>query len=187
MTGLFQRVFGRQDPAQVAGANLTDAVMKQALSPGYYRQGLAEDSFEGRFAMAAMIGALTMRRLRSEGSAGMQVAEALGETLFDRFDYALREEGVGDSSIARKARKLGEEFYGFARALDGVLAGESRKTVPAGLADVLARNGLPGAPDRLAEHVLELESHLGDLPGAALLSGEVSWPQAGVALGSEPH
>jgi len=174
VAGILDWLKRKPDPAALAGARLCDAVIARARAPEPYLEGLADDTFEGRFAMSALYGALVMRRLRTAEPGGMAVAEKLSEALFDRFDYALREEGVGDASIARRARGLGEQFYGLARALDAVLGGAAASR--AGVADVLARNGLGGSQaDALAGRVLDEVVALEQCSDGDLLCGEVHW------------
>lgn len=157
------------------GRLLHDAVMAGALAPSLYLAGIAEDTFEGRFDMVSLHAILVMRRLRAIGERGRAVADSLYRALFDGLDYALREEGVGDSSIARKVRGHGEVFFGLARALDAAL------DVPApdeAVAGVLARNGIgQGDPAGALAYVLSIEARLADLPDASVLSGAIDWPE----------
>ena len=113
-------------------------IKKQALHPDLYLAGLAEDSLNGRFEQVAIHSAMVMRHLRDEGEDGRTVAQLLYEDVFSGFDYSLRETGVGDTSISRKVRKLGEHFFGLARGLDAAFAED---TVDA-LTDFANRNGL---------------------------------------------
>lgn len=160
---------------------LADAVVAQARQPDFYRTGLADDTFDGRFDLMALHGALMLRRLRAMGKGGGDLAEALGEALMDRVDYALREEGVGDTTIARKVRKRGEALYGLATALAGTLdSGGGPDAVEA----VLSRNGLGGrAPATLAAYALEAADRLDRCPDETLASGRADWPQTPVASG----
>ncbi|MEL6664433.1 MAG: ubiquinol-cytochrome C chaperone family protein, partial [Pseudomonadota bacterium] len=109
-----KRLFSKPDPKAEAAKRLADAVFAGARQPGLFLKGYARDDFDGRFQMAALHGGLVMRRLKVLGGEALVVSEKLGEALFDRFDYAYREEGVGDASIARKVRKLGERYFGLA-------------------------------------------------------------------------
>ena len=174
MAGLLSRLFQNRDPSADAGRSLCDQVIHKARSPEIYQTGLAPDTFEGRFAATSLYGGLLMRRLRDAGPDGARVSNHLSEALFDRFDYALREEGVGDATIARKVRKLGEEFFGLAKALDGVLSTETPST--AAVSDVLVRNGL-GGPDagRWSHHVLDVVARLEAQDDDVLLDGRVEW------------
>ena len=173
MTSLIQRLLGAKDPTRARAERLAETVMAAARRPGFYTAGLAEDTVEGRFAMVALHGALVIRHLRRLDDEAFHLAEKMGERLFDRFDYALREEGVGDHSIARRMRKLGEEFYGLARALDAALDDE----LDGALEAVLSRNGLGGAaPGQLAGYVRDADTGLAAAGGPVLMEGEIDWP-----------
>ena len=111
---------GRGDTAAARAAY--ECVMAAALDPSLYTGGVAADTFDGRFEMTALFASLAMRRLRHAGAPGRTLADALYRRLFSGFDYALREEGTGDATIAKKVRGLGERFYGLARAVDAGLA-----------------------------------------------------------------
>lgn len=114
-----------------------DAVTAEARIPEPFLKGWVSDTVYGRFNMVALVATLAMRRLRSLGGDGKAISSALSDLLFSDFDHALRENGVGDSSIARRIRKMGEEFFGLAKAVDQALdAGGAKKELTA----VLQRN-----------------------------------------------
>lgn len=96
-------------------------VLDGALRPSLYEHGVAADTFDGRFEQVALHGALLMRHLRRLEEPGRVLAQKLYEKIFSGFDHAYRETGVGDSSISRKVRGLGERFFGLARGLDQAL------------------------------------------------------------------
>lgn len=163
----------KRDPEREAAACLVAAVMTGARQPGLYLKGFAADDFDGRFQMAALHGGLVMRRLKQLEGDALVVSEKFGEVLFDRFDYAYREEGVGDASIARKVRKLGERYFGLARALDSALDGNEP------VEDVLSRNGLGGEDAKgLAAYAREVDDYLSDETRETLFAGKVDWPTA---------
>jgi len=153
--------------------HLYDQIMAAALSPELYRQGLAQDTLDGRFEQVALHASLVMRRLRDEDEPGRALAAGLQREVFSGFDYGLRETGVGDSTISRKVRALGERFYGLARGLDAAIGSDA----PNAMIDLIRRNGLaPDAEARLAEYLKSADQHLGDLDGETILSGQVDWP-----------
>ena len=92
-----------------------DAVTTEARLPEPFLKGWVTDTIYGRFNMVTLIATLAMRRLRMAGGDGRALSKAFSELLFSDFDHALRENGVGDSSIARRIRKMGEEFSGSQR------------------------------------------------------------------------
>lgn len=169
---LFER-FRPQGRRRQARA-LTDAVMTQARQPAFYRNGQSVDTLDGRFFLVALHGGLVHRHLRREGRAGANAARRMGESLFDRFDHALREEGVGDSSIARKMRARAEAFYGIARALDAALDADTGSP----LDQLVARHAPPGA-DRagdLADYLRAADATLAETQRDLLLDGQLTWP-----------
>ena len=165
--------FKRSDPLKGAAERLRQKVFEGALAPPLYSGGWAEDTTDGRFVMVALHGSLVLRRLKAVEGTGASLAKRLGELIFDRLDYGLREEGVGDSSIARKIRKLGERFYGLANAMDEAFDTPSSRAVD----DVIFRNiadGTRGAG--LSSYSVEANQRLSSLSDDALLSGEWTWP-----------
>lgn len=165
---ILKSLFGDREPPETGRAY--DCVMSAALDPALYQLGLAEDTFDGRFAMVTIHAALVMRRLRECGEEGRALADALYKKVFSGFDYALREKGTGDATIAKKVRRLGESFFGLARALDAAL---SNSATSGTLETVLERNGI--SPD-LAEHVANIDKSLASQDDQAVLAGEFAWP-----------
>ena len=150
-----------------------DAVTAEARSPEPYLKGWISDTIYGRFHMVALVATLAMRRLRAKGREGQNLSKAFSELLFSDFDHALRENGVGDSSIARRIRKMGEEFYGLAKAIDAAL----EMGGPQGeVAAVLKRNIQPDQEKAmlLADHVVKLSERVDQLSDEEILAGPES-------------
>jgi cytochrome b pre-mRNA-processing protein 3 len=147
-----------------------DAVTAEARSPEPYLKGWVSDTIYGRFNMVALVATLAMRRLRAEGREGQKLSKAFSELLFSDFDHALRENGVGDASIARRIRKMGEEFYGLAKAVDAALEVGGPKNA---VAEVLKRNIQPDQDKalHLADHIIKLSERVDQLPETDILSG----------------
>lgn len=155
------------------------AILNKARDPELYQQGLVPDTLEGRFQMVTLATTLVLRRLREVDPDGRALADAVYRDVFSGFDHALREEGVGDSSIARKMRKRGEEFFGLARAVDTALASED---VAAKLAETIERNGIsePEHSRDMAEWVKTAADALELVSGEDMLSGNGVWSDAAV-------
>ena len=147
-----------------------DAVTKLAREPEPYLRESTPDTIYGRFHMVALVATLAMRRFRDQGTEGKALSKAFSELLFSDFDHSLREHGVGDSSIARRIRKMGEEFYGLASAVDEALEqGGPDKS----LAQVIQRNIQPDGEKalELARYVLDLNQRVERVPEAQILAG----------------
>ena len=162
--------FKRKKADPVAVRRWRDAITAMAREPEPYLRGWIPDTIYGRFHMVALSATLAMRRFREAGGDGKILSKAFAEMLFSDFDHSLRENGVGDSSIARRIRKMGEEFYGLASAVDDALEqGGADKH----LAQVIQRNIQPDAEKALAlaNYVLDLNHRVERIPSVSILAG----------------
>nr|WP_070958762.1 ubiquinol-cytochrome C chaperone family protein [Hyphomonas sp. Mor2] len=166
MFGWFKKT--NADP--VAVKKWRDAVTRMAREPEPFLRGWTPDTIYGRFHMVALVATLAMRRFREQGQEGNALSKAFSEMLFSDFDHSLREHGVGDSSIARRIRKMGEEFYGLASAVDEALeqGGPDKH-----LAQVIQRNIQQDAEKalELANYVLDLNLRVERVKDALVLEG----------------
>jgi cytochrome b pre-mRNA-processing protein 3 len=166
-------LFRRQPSA--AATLLYDRIVAQARSPGFYRDYGVPDTLDGRFEMVVLHLFLVMRRLESAGND----AGALGQQVFDLFcrdmDENLREIGTSDLKVPKEMRRLGEAYYGRARAYEGALQDRNRWR------EVLARNVVgrdePAATQRLAEYVTVAAERLASQKVIDFERGIISFPQ----------
>lgn len=173
MFGHIRKWFGHKSADERAAKVWYDEIMAKARDPQPFVSGAVDDTLEGRFAMVSLVSTLVLRALREVGDDGRALAERVYREVFSGFDYALREEGVGDSSIARKMRKMGEEFFGLARAVDAVLSGQSDDT----LEEVLLRNSVanPARGEALSRWAQARVAELSALDKATLLKAQIGW------------
>ena len=176
---LLERLF-RTRPAVSAGRALYEKVVAQSREPGLYSDLAVPDTVEGRFEAYSLHVVLLLDRLRTADTQGRGDAREVSQALFDTYvkalDHALREMGVGDLSVGKKMRKLGEAFYG---------RGKSYESAFAALPDVAPLQALLGrtvyadvadAPvQRMAAYVLGQRAALAAQPLEPLLAGEVAW------------
>ncbi|MGA0608503.1 ubiquinol-cytochrome C chaperone family protein [Phenylobacterium sp. VNQ135] len=165
-------------PAQTAGRALYARVVEQARSPALYRDLGAPDTVEGRFEIYSLHVVLLLERLRGHGEAAADVSQALFDAYVSSLDDALREMGVGDLSVGKKMRKLGEAFYGRGKNYQ-----EALDSLPdrAPLEAILGRTVYADAEDRsaeLADYVLAQREALAGNSLEALLAGKADWRAA---------
>lgn len=163
-------------PAVVAGRKLYAAAVAQARAPAFYTAMGAADTVEGRFELYTLHVVLLLRRLKGQGGASAEVSQGLFDAYVRSLDDALREMGVGDLSVGKKMRKLGEAFYGRVKNYD-----EALDALPdrAPLAAVLGRTVLMGDAARAApfvDYALAAMQGLDSQPVDELLQGEPAWP-----------
>jgi cytochrome b pre-mRNA-processing protein 3 len=164
-------------PSDIAGQALFDSVVVQARSPVFYRDMGAPDSPIGRFELYTLHVVLLTRRLRGRGPQAQETAQALFDAYLLNLDIALREMGVGDLSMGKKMKKLGQAFYGRVKSWDAALGDRAAEEA------LIARTVYEGleAPDvgPLAGYVSAVAAGLETQEDAALLAGQVRWPEAG--------
>lgn len=173
---VFARLF-RSSPAKDAGRRLYEAVTAQARQPALYAELGAPDTVEGRFELYNLHVVLLLRRLKGLGGRAGETAQALFDTYVGSLDHALREMGVGDLSVGKKMRKLGEAIYGRVRSFDAAI-GEGGGA----LDDLLRRTVYAGAqPDAaalaaLSDYLRRAVEALAAQPLDELLEGRPAWP-----------
>ncbi|MGE3302256.1 MAG: ubiquinol-cytochrome C chaperone family protein [Hyphomonadaceae bacterium] len=164
----------RPNPNRAAAERLLAATMAAARQPALYGPGRAADTFDGRFQMAALHGALVARRLRAEPG-GEALAQLFADVLFRSFDEGLREAGVGDLSVPKHMKKIARAFLGRFAAYGAALAAGDRTA----LAGALSRNvwDAEGAPFAapLADYALAAAAGLAARPLDELAKPEC-WP-----------
>jgi cytochrome b pre-mRNA-processing protein 3 len=172
---LLERLF-RPRPAREAGRALYARAVEQSRSPSLYADLGAPDTGEGRFEIYSLHVVLLLDRLRGQGAEAAEVSQSLFDTYVKSLDHALREMGVGDLSVGRKMRKLGEAFYGRCKSYDTAFAALP-DTGP--LAALLTRTVYAGADisplPRLSAYVIAQRQALAAQPLDALLAGQADW------------
>lgn len=156
---MLQNLF-RTRPRERLGEPLYELAVRQARDPGFYtRMGVA-DRIDARFELYTLHVLLLVMRLRDEGEAGGEVAQALFDVYVSALDHALRELGVGDISVGKKMRKLGEAMYGRMTAYEPPLRSGDAAGLAAGLSRNVFESDDPAAGQALAAYALASRARL---------------------------
>jgi len=176
---LLDRLF-RPRPAQAVGRALYAQVVEQARRPALYQVMAAPDTVEGRFELYTLHVVLLLERLRAAGGPGpAEAAQALFDTYIKGLDDALREMGVGDLSVGKKMRRLGEAFYGRGKSYDEAFAAlPDRGPLIALLARTVYEGADPSGAAALADYVAAQREAIAGAPVERLLAGEAPWATA---------
>jgi cytochrome b pre-mRNA-processing protein 3 len=165
----------RPRPEKAIGKALYAAIVQAARQPSLYGEAGVPDTLEGRLELILLHAALTIRTLRRDGGEqGRRVSQIVFDTMFEDFDIAMRELGLGDSGVGKKIRFMAEGFYGRAQSYANALD----EADPAVLEQVLSRNLLasetvdPRAA-ALASHARTVVAALDATGGVALAQGEL--------------
>lgn len=177
---ILDRLF-RPRQAQAAARALYAGVVAQARSPALYTQMGAPDTVEGRFELYTLHVMLLLDRFRGQGPAAAETSQALFDTYLQALDDALREMGVGDLSVGKKMRKLGEAFYGRAKSYEtafGALPDPEPLTALLSrtvYAQTDAEQGVAENAGTLADYVLAQRAAIAEQATESLVAGDAAW------------
>jgi cytochrome b pre-mRNA-processing protein 3 len=175
---ILDRLF-RPKAIQAAGRALYAAAVEQARRPELYAELGVPDTVEGRFEAYTLHVVLLLDRLRGHGGQAGETAQALFDTYVKSLDDALREMGVGDLSVGKKMRRLGEAFYGRARNYEAAFAALPDDAALNALLERTVYQGADAGPaPRLAAYVLEHRTALAKASLDDLMAGRPSWASA---------
>lgn len=164
----------RPGRARAAAQRLYAATVAAARDPALYRDLGAPDTPDGRFEVYTLFVLLVLERLRAEGAAAGALAQAFFDAYLSGLDHALRELAVGDLTVPKHMRKLGEAFYGRGKALDEALAAlPDRGPLEALVGRTVFSGAAEADPGPFAGRILEVRASLAATPGAILLGGEL--------------
>jgi cytochrome b pre-mRNA-processing protein 3 len=156
-------------------STLYGMIVAQARLPQLYRDYAVPDTVNGRFELIVLHLTLVLARL-----ADLEGAGGLGQALFDRFcqdmDNNLREMGVGDLTVPKQMRRMGEAFYGRLRAYRAALAAGDDKALVEALEGNIYEAPNQQAP-RLAGYVREAVRQLKALDEVVLAAGAIVFPE----------
>ncbi len=165
----------RRNRQPVTISALYGMIVAQARRPVFYSDYEVADVVNGRFDLLLAHVALLVDRLMRE-KAGHEAGQALFDLFCADMDDNLREMGIGDLSVPKHMKRVGEAFYGRAEAYRDALAQDGN----AALVEALTRNvyagGTQDAAARLATYIRKTAGELARQPVEAIAAGKVSFP-----------
>lgn len=174
---MFSRFLGRAKGKDQATEALYRRLVSQARQPVFYRTFAVPDTVEGRLEMIFLHLVLLFHRLHRDGEAGQEVTQAVFDQFTADMDRSLREMGVGDLSVPKRMKAIGQSFYGRLEVYGRALAEEDR----AALSRALDRNLRPDGPadDRfgqLSAYAFDAASTLHGASIGDIIGGEFAFP-----------
>lgn len=167
---MLQNLF-RTRPRERLGQPLYELAVRQARSPAFYTQLGVADRIDARFELYTLHVLLLVMRLRDEGERGAEAGQDLFDTYVSALDHALRELGVGDISVGKKMRKLGEALYGRMTAYEAPLRDGDAAALSAGLARNIYESEDAATGARLADYALASRARLASQDFNAVVAG----------------
>ncbi|MFJ6023857.1 ubiquinol-cytochrome C chaperone family protein [Brevundimonas sp. NPDC092305] len=160
---MLQNLF-RPRPTQRLGEPLYELAVRQARQPAFYTDLGVADRIDARFELYTLHVLILIQRLRDEGEEGAEAGQALFNAYVSALDHALRELGVGDISVGKKMRKLGEAMYGRMTAYEAPLRDGDREVLAVSLARNVHESDQASDGERLADYALASRASLAAQP-----------------------
>lgn len=169
-------------------AELYAGAVAAARAPAFYADLQVPDTIEGRYEMIVLHVVLLLRRMRQPPAGQKRLAQAVVDFMAADLDRSIRELGVGDMSVGKFMKRLGQGLYGRAAAYDKAL---DEGDVPA-LETAILRNVFDGyEPDdgilaTIARYVQRQYDHLAGQPIEKIEAGAVDFlPPSDMNLGAK--
>jgi cytochrome b pre-mRNA-processing protein 3 len=168
-----------KSPARKAAERLYASAAAQARAPALYARMGAPDTVEGRFELLTLHVILLIDRLKAGPPEATVVRQLLFDVYLGNLDAALREMGVGDLAVGKRMRKLGEAFYGRARACEAAFdALPDAGRLEAALARTVFEAARDGEPVALADYLRRCRESLAAADVQAVIAGAPPWAAA---------
>lgn len=170
----------RKDPFAEQALAAYNIIVAQSRQPVFYLECGVKDNVSGRFDMIALHMTIVFHRLHKGDDNDKKFAQSLFDLFFKDMDRSLREMGVGDITVPKKVKKMGEVFYGLLGAVKDSYQSNDDQT----LADALNRNLFneedPQNAAKLAKYCLAQVAHFAQVDGIS--SGKFEYLPAETAL-----
>lgn len=177
---ILDRLLGKRSE-KIAGLALYAAAAAQARTVAFYRDHGVPDTREGRFELYCLHVILLVERLKGQGREASRTSQALFDAFARGLDDAFRELGVGDLTVPKRMKALGEAFYGRLKGYDEAFAALPDTAPLAALVErtVLDRAQAPATGDPatfvLTRYILANREGLAAMAIEDLVAGRVFW------------
>lgn len=165
-------------PEQIYGSLVT-----QARSPVFFTDLGFPDSVMGRFDVLSLHVYLFARRMRSDGA---NLSMDLSQEVFDLYvsdvERALRELGIGDTSVPKKKKKMIRSFYGQIDDFDVALDEMSEAVIAEKVVSRYLVESDSDDPQPITQYMIAAEKHLAAQPIKSIMSGDMNWLSPDSAL-----
>lgn len=172
---LFKKSSTSEIPHQIYGS-----LMAQARAEFLFTDFGVPDTVMGRFDMLAMHVYLVARRLRAESE---EIFETLNQDVFDLFvadiERALRELGIGDTTVPKRKKKMVRSFYGQIEDFDEHMSDKDAEALAKASKVRYLNEVNDGDSDGLAAYMMKTEEKLASQSAADLLAGKISFLTGG--------
>jgi len=170
-TNFFKKPSSQEVPQQIYGS-----LMTRARAEFLYLNFGVPDTVMGRFDMLAMHVYFVARRLRAESGENF---ETLNQDVFDLFvadvERALRELGIGDTTVPKRKKKMVRSFYGQIEDFDDHISARNVEKLAGAVKKRYLGEAESGDSEALAAYMLKTEENLASQSTSDLLKGKIKF------------
>ncbi len=167
---------------------LHEDIIAQSRQPLFYAQLGVPDTMLGRYEMVCLHAYLVLTRLNRESEEGHQLAQTLHNLIFDDFDVALREAGLGDMGVGKRIKKLARNLHGRISVYEAGLASDDEE-----LEAILRRNMYASVePDAsqvagMIAYIKAARQEMDACSGEAMFAGNPAFPDTDAIAPDAPE
>jgi cytochrome b pre-mRNA-processing protein 3 len=173
---MFKWLGKQSDSTRIARA-LYGAVVTQARNLEFYSDLGVADTVEGRYELVALHLILALERLGQPEMGSEDVRRETLETFVTDMEDAMREMGVGDTSVPKKVKRAAGGVYARNEVYQTALAAAGDQALQAALVEYVYQGGECSSAPALAAYVRRAAAHLAALDAKTLLAGHMTFPQ----------
>ncbi|MEM7069510.1 MAG: ubiquinol-cytochrome C chaperone family protein [Pseudomonadota bacterium] len=170
-------IFSKHDKRINVPEQIYGIVVARARDPQLFIECELPDTVMGRFEVLALHVFLLSRRMKQEGG---ETAISLSQEVFDQFvadvERALREIGIGDTSVPKRKKKMIRSFYGQIDDFDAHLDGKDRKSLVEKVNARFFEGDNAEMAKRFATYIFTMADGLANIPFVEFKSGKFDWP-----------
>ncbi len=175
---MFSRFFSRKSKSEVP-QELYGKVVMQSRNPVFFLRYGLQDSVTGRFdALCIHLFLFSRRLVREDTPKTTSLNQEVFDIFIDSTDRALRELGIGDTSVPKRKKRLIHSFYATVEAFGAPLDEEDQKALSGAIEKRFeGAEGIAGKvpADTLASYVLETAAELDRQAAEQILKGRLEW------------
>lgn len=178
---MLTRLFNRNQKQDDVPQHIYGRVVAQARLPHFYQAWGIPDTPIGRFELLSLHMFVLSHRFSQEEN---DIASALSQEVFDAFvsdlDRALRQLGIGDTSVPKRKKRMIATFYTQVDQLSEPLTAEDTATISASpmISGIAGMEDHPAAGP-LAEYVVYAKRRLTGQSVEELITDGPDWPEPG--------
>ncbi|PZO87061.1 MAG: ubiquinol-cytochrome C chaperone [Micavibrio aeruginosavorus] len=163
---------------KAAAAGLYQSIVAQSRNPVFFTRMGVPDTMDGRFDLLTLHASLVLMRLRTLGSDGAKLSQAVFDQLLLSLEEALREAGIGDVGVPKHMRKMVKAFNGRVHAYEAALAQGGDAVVSSLVRNVYRGSDSGPASHELAAYTVAMHDAVGRQALEEFAEGRIAFPAA---------